>query len=39
MHRWCGCLDTAGFEWVRLVFVGEVEGKTATMVKEVLNSL
>ncbi len=33
------CLDKARFERLRLLFVGEVEGKTATLVKEVLNSV
>lgn len=36
--RW-RCLDTARLERQRLPFVGEVEGKTATLVKEVLNSV
>lgn len=45
----CGCgfvclgggavFDTARSEWLRLPLVGEVEGKTATLVKEVLSSV
>lgn len=31
-------IQLARFEWLRLQFVGEVEGKTATLVKEVFNS-